>query len=269
MSFAPTIDNLGISAQNLIARNVEELGLGYSYDYLSQREFDKWKLGFKRNLVVNHEFRNFVDLDYRHILDYLLGAMIAKKQFMMEFDGTMPFSGRFGMCRPRANFFGFGDDWAIGSSLTAGFDTSQTLNSINRFIHAGSTELGGTAGNAIRILPSAVHVIVGLGDLEPLVWGLDSPIEAFLITIDGKHKSNIPTDHQFAIAGFPVCELDEPIILKNKSTLLINLYCADLTDKNARAIPFPWGVSYAPEAQMRVPDPTNLDGTTNDMVTTS
>lgn len=271
MSFAPTIDSLGISAQNLIARNVEQLGLGYSYDYLTKREFDKWKLAFKRTMIINHDFRNFVDLDYRHILDYMLGAMIAKKQFTQEFDGTMPFSGRFGMQRIRANHLGLGDDWFTGTNVAFGFDNAITSDATANWVHGNTGELaGGIAGASIRILESAVFVIVALGDLMPMLHGLDSPIETFSVTVDGKTKPVIPTEHQFCTAGFPLVELDEAIILKNKSTFEVDVYmkATDQGIGNLLTMPIAYGIVYAPEAQMRVPDPANLDGTTNDMLTT-
>jgi len=273
MSFTPTIDSLGISAQNLIARNVEALGLGYSYDFLTKREFDKWKLAFKRTMIINHEFRNFVDLDYRHILDYLLGAMIAKKQFTAEFDGTMPFSGRFGMSRIRANQLGAGDDWFQGTNCTQGFDnTATTASRANYIIHSGSTELGGAAGNPVRILESAVFVIVGFGDLVSYIHGLDSPVESWIAQVDGKNKPVMPYEHQSAVSDFPIYELDEAIILKEKSTFELEYYAKTLaypTAGNYICLPLVWGICYAPEAQMRVADPASLDGTTNDMVTTA
>jgi hypothetical protein len=272
LDFTPTIDSLGISSQSLIARNVEALGLGYSYDYLTEREFSKWKLAFKRTMIINQEFRNFVDLDYRHILDYLLGAMIAKKQFGMEFDGTMPFSGRFGMTRIRANQLGAGDDWFQGTNCTQGIDVSVTsASSANRIIHAGSTELGGGAGSQIRILESAVFVIVGFGDLMPFIHGLESPIESFVVVQDGKTKPVIPYEFHASVGDFPIVELDEAIILKNKSTFSLTFYAKNVASPGAlnyHVLPLVWGLAYAPEAQLRVADPANLDGTTNDMVTT-
>lgn len=273
MSFTPTIDSLGISAQNLIARNVEALGLGYSFEYLTKREFDKWKLAFKRTMIVNHEYRNFVDLDYRHILDYLLGAMIAKKQFTAEFDGTMPFSGRFGMSRIRANHLGSGDDWFKGTNAVFGMDvTATTASEANYVVDSGSSELGGTTGNPVKILESAVFVIVGFGDLISYIHGLDSPVEAWLYQVDGKWKPTIPFEHHSAVGDFPISELDEALILKEKSTFALKFYAKTLaypTAANYISLPILWGICYSPEAQMRVPDPADLDGTTNDMVTTT
>lgn len=272
MSFTPTIDSLGISAQNLIARNVEALGLGFSFDYLTKREFDKWKLAFKRSMIVSHDYRNFIDLDYRHILDYLLGAMIAKKQFSAEFDGTMPFSGRFGMSRIRANHLGAGDDWFWGSNATFGWNNSATTASrANYVVHSGSGELGGTSGNPVRILESAVFVIIGWGDMISYQHGLDSPVETWIYQVDGKNKPVVPYEHHSAVGDFPIVELDEAIILKNKSTFELEFYAKTLaypTAANYICMPLVWGIVYAPEAQMRVADPASLDGTTNDMITT-
>jgi len=87
-----TIDSLQMNAQTLVMRNVEALGLGYNLDSLSKREFEKWKLGFKRTFDRPQIIDNFL----KHPLDLLLGAMIAKKQFNMEFDGSEPYNGRYG-----------------------------------------------------------------------------------------------------------------------------------------------------------------------------
>jgi hypothetical protein len=274
MSFTPTIDSLGISSQNLIARNVEALGLGYSFDFLTKREFDKWKLAFKRTMIISHEYRNFIDLDYRHVLDYLLGAMIAKKQFTAEFDGTMPFSGRFGMSRIRANHLGAGDDWFSGTGAAFGIDgTATTASRANYVVHDNSTELGGgTDGGPVKILESAVFVIIGFGDLVSYIHGLESPVESWIYQVDGKNKPVIPYEHHASVGDFPIVELDEAIILKNKSTFELEFYAKTLafpTAGNYICLPLVWGICYAPEAQMRVADPTNLDGTTNDMVTST
>lgn len=268
MSYAPSIDALGMSAQNAVAANVEALGLGYSYDFLSKREFDKWKLGFKRMLIVNQSYRNFVDLDYRHVMDYLLGAMIAKKQFRQEFDGTMPFSGRFGMSRPRASHFGLGDYWLSELNDTASTTANVvTANVENSFIHGGTDALGGTDDYEIKVLESMVAVIVGFGDLVTHIEGLKSPIESWAIKKDGKTLPVLPYEHQSVASDFPIMELDEAIILKNKSTFRLSFFADNTTDQNAECYPMVWGIVYAPEDQLRKKDAANVYGTTNDMLT--
>jgi hypothetical protein len=272
MSF--TIDQLNAqSTQNLVAQNVEALGLGYELSYLNEAEFEKWKLAFKRSLVIPTQYKQFIELDYRHILDYLLGAMIAKKQFEMDFDGTVPYPGRFGMSRPRAQYFGLGDTWFYwpwGDVATA---TAPTASAQDDWIHAGSLNLagvtgagmGGTAGNAIRILKSAVHVIVGVIDLAVQTQGGIPNVESVQFTVDGKTKPVTVMSSTTAIARPAVVELDEALIFKNKTTM----GCKAFLPKSQRTALALWGITYLPEAQTIVKDPDSIDGTTNDMVTTT
>lgn len=272
MSF--TIDQLNAtSTQNLVAQNVEALGLGYELSYLNVNEFEKWKLAFKRSLVLPTQYKQFIELDYRHILDYLLGAMIAKKQFEQDFDGTSPYPGRFGLSRPRAQYFGLGDSWHYwpwGSATTA---TAPTASASANWIHAGSLNLagvtgaglGGTAGNAIRILESAVHVIIGIIDLAVQQYGGEPSVESVQFTIDGKAKPVTVMSPTTSVARPAVVEFDEAIILKNKSTFLADAFLP-VSTRTALAL---WGITYLPESQMIVRDPDNIDGTTNDMVTTT
>jgi hypothetical protein len=272
MSF--TIDQLNAnSTQNLVAQNVEALGLGYELSYLNDAEFEKWKLAFKRSLVLPTQYKQFIEIDYRHILDYLLGAMIAKKQFEMDFDGTCPYPGRFGMSRPRAQYFGLGDTWDYypwGAATTASYPTASTSD---WWIHAGALSLtaataaglGGTDGNAIRILGSAVHVIIGVLDRRVHMYGGHPNIESIQFTIDGKAKPVTVMSPTTAVARPAFVELDEAIILKNKSTMRVSAFF----DKSERSSLMLWGITYLPEAQAIVKDPDNIDGTTNDMVTST
>jgi hypothetical protein len=269
-----TIDQLNAtSTQNLVAQNVEALGLGYELSYLNDAEFEKWKLAFKRSLVIPTQYKQFIEIDYRHILDYLLGAMIAKKQFEMDFDGTVPYPGRFGMSRPRAQYFGLGDTWHYwpwGAAVTASYPTASTSDN---WIHAGSLSLtgvtaaglGGTDGNAIRILKSQVTVIVGIIDLPVTEFGGHPVVESVQFTIDGKDKPVTVMSPTTAVARPAVVELDEAIILKNKTTFKATAFFP-VNSRTALAL---WGVTYLPEAQAIVADPDNIDGTTNDMVTTT
>jgi hypothetical protein len=271
MSF--TIDQLNAQAtQNLVAANVEALGLGYELSYLNDIEFEKWKLAFKRSLVLPTAYKQFVEIDYRHILDYLLGAMIAKKQFQQDFDGTWPYPGRFGMSRPRFNYFGGGQSWWTwpwGDAVTV---TPPTVSAVDHWIHAGACSsgtiwagLGGTNGNAIRILGSAVHVVVGVLDLAEQQYGGNANVESIQFTVDGKAKPVVPTSVSFMLGRPAFVELDEAIILKNKSTFIADAFI----NKVQRSALMLWGVTYLPESQTLVEDPDNIDGTTNDMVTTT
>jgi len=272
MSF--TIDQLNAtSTQNLVAQNVESLGLGYEISFLNEQEFEKWKLAFKRSLVLPTQYKQFIEIDYRHILDYLLGAMIAKKQFEQNFDGTWPYPGRFGLSRPRAQYFGLGDTWNYwpwGDATTATFPTASASDN---WIHAGALSLagvtgaglGGTSGNAVRFLESAVHVIVGVIDLAVQQYGGHPNVESVQFTVDGKAKPVTVMSPTTCIARPAMVEFDEAIILKNKSTMLVTAFLPK-SDRTALAL---WGITYLPEAQGLVKDPDNIDGTTNDMVTST
>jgi len=269
-----TIDQLNAtSTQNLVAKNVEALGLGYELSYLNDQEFEKWKLAFKRSFVLPTQYKQFIEIDFRHLLDYLLGAMIAKKQFEQNFDGTWPYPGRFGMSRPRAQYFGLGDTWHYWPWGAATTLTFPTASASNNWIHAGALSLtaataaglGGTAGNAVRFLGSAVHVIIGVLDLAVQQNGGHPNVESVQFTVDGKAKPVTVMSPTTCIARPALVEFDEAIILKNKSTLLVTAFL-DKTDRSALML---WGVSYLPEAQGLVKDPDSIDGTTNDMVTST
>jgi hypothetical protein len=204
--------------------------------------------------VIGGDFRNFVDIDYRHIGEYLLGAMVAKRQFGLEFDGTQPFPGRFGMSRIRAGYFGLSDDWT---------DQAISVASTEKvWITSATTELGGTSTLPLKILESAVHVITAIGDYRWYISGNPTEIECFNIEQDGRPKPILPFYLQANLSSWPIVELDEAMLLQNKTTLKINY----TTNNVYWGVPFLWGVSFAPEAQLRVADPQSLDGATNDMV---
>jgi hypothetical protein len=249
------LDAITYETQDRLIQKAREINLGVEVTKLSPVELEKWKKSFRRSFVMNGYYRNWNDIDLRHLGEYLLGAMVAKKQFGLEFDGTQPFPGRFGMSRIRAGHVGIADNWDEEGSATE--------STVKRWVHSGAA-LAGTAGNAIRVEKSMVLVITGIGDLRQMVHGLPSAIESFVITVDAKQKPVICAKPNIMISDYPILEFDEAILAKYKTTLLIE-YWTNETTANPD-VPFLWGMCYAPESQLRISDPASLYATTSDMV---
>lgn len=239
--------------QDRLIAKARDVNLGVEVTKLSPDELEKWKKSFRRSFVMSGAYRNWIDLDLRHLGEYLLGAMVAKKQFGLEFDGVQPFPGRFGMSRIRSGHMNIADNWDEEGATTA--------STVKNWVHSGGA-LGGTAGHALKVDKSAVFVIVGFGDLRHIYTGLPSTIESFEITIDSKQKPILAAKPNIMMADYPIVELDEALLLKYKSTFLFQYW----SDQAVVHIPFVWGIAYAPESQLRVADPAGLYATTNDMI---
>lgn len=236
--------------------------LGYVYRDLSDGELFKFGLSYERSLTLDLVPRNYMaDIFDNHIGELLAGAMIAAQQMSAEIDGEVPASGKIAGPIPiRASYLGIGKDWEDTSPYTTG--------SAQNWIHSGTTFLGGTAGNAIRIGTNAVHVIIAIASYHP------SPkIETFQNTLDGKLKGTIYTKWAQQILNQTestrIKELDSAIILKKNSTLKSQLFISAAMGASVADTPYLLGVSYLAEAQARILDPATLAGTTNDTILTT
>jgi len=190
--------------------------------------------------------------------EIMMGAMVATEQMDKRFDGERPEAGKFGMVKPRAGFFGIGDDW----DSVAAFATGSPQN----WIHSGTTLMGGTAGNAIRIGENAVHVIVAVGSLHK------SPkIESHQFTLDGKPKPIILTKLPIEFSDFRYKELDVAFILKKNTTLKAGVFIGDSLGTVTSALDWPYliGASFVPEDVLRLHDVATLPGTTYNVVITT
>lgn len=250
-----SIDTLK-SAMSEAERAARDLGL--TYELLKDAELDKFGRSFERQFVLAIKEREIVDIYMRHLEEILLGAMVATEQMDKRFDGERPEAGKFGMVVPRAGFFGIGDDWDSVSAFTTGAPQN--------WIHSGTSLMGGTSGNAIKVGENAVHVIIGVGSLHK------SPkIEAHRFEVDGKPKPIILTRFQNEFSDLRVKELDVAFVLKKNTTLLGRVFIGDQLGTVSSALDWPFliGASFVPEDVLRLHDVSTLPGTVYNVVLTT
>jgi len=225
------------------------------YKDLTAGEIRTFVSSFNRQFVVPFVEREVADILLRHMGEILLGAMLAKEQFDMELGGERPDSKQFGMVMIRAAFFGY-DDWDEIGSITGG--TPQN------WIHAGTTLLAGTSGNAIAIDENAAHMVIGVGSLHPA-----PKIESFQFTIDGETRPVNITWYHFGIGAKDTClhikEFDKAFPLANDTTILVKTF----QRVTGNDIPFLFGVSYIKEPQLRIHDPANVVATAQKVLRTT
>lgn len=231
--------------------------LGVVTKDLTERELIRFGRSFERQFVFTLPERQLVDLYLRHQKESLLGAMVAKAQMDNEIDDEQPGSNKVGgPLAIRACWFGIGDDWEDLDSIYAGVQGTWTTGLPQDWIHAGTTLMGGTPGNAVRIGENAVHVVFGLGSLHA------SPkIESVQFTIDGKQKPNLLTF--FSQKSLPgavrvIKELDNAYVFKRDTTVNTHVFISrafGTTVTNVTDYPYLVGVSYVKEPALRLQDP--------------
>jgi len=240
-------------------RMAESLGLSGAVKDLTNDELEVFGRAFERQFIVQYAERPMMqDLYVRHLDAILLGAMVAKAQMDSNIDGEMPGSGKIGgPIPPRAGFFGIGDDWDDVGAITTGSEQN--------WIHSGTTLMGGTAGNPIKIGENAVHVIIAVGSYHP------SPkIEAMKFEIDGKERPVIITGWaQRQPGSVHVKELENEFLFKKNTTVKATVFASAQHGTTVNDIPYLIGASYIAEAQLRVLDVATLPGTTNAVVMTT
>jgi len=232
--------------------------LGFTYEKLNDVELDKFGRSFERQFVLAIKERDIIDLYMRHLEEIMLGAMIATEQMDKRFDGERPEAGKFGMVKPRAGFFGIGDDWDSVAAFTTG--------SPQNWIHSGTTLMAGSSGNAIKIGENAVHTIIAAGSLHKV-----PKIESHQFTLDGKPKPIIITRELQEFSDLRVKELDVAFILKKNTTLLGKVIVGDQLGAVASAADWPFliGASFVPEDVLRLHDVATLPGTVYNVVLTT
>jgi len=246
--------------QNKAAKYLGELGI--EYEKLTDEELELFDVSFNRQFVQSFPERQIVDIYTRHVREILMGAMIAKSEMDAAFDGMFPGSSKIGMGEIRACYLGIGDDWEDIYRATNGTTYWATGSPVS-WIHAGTTYLGGTKDNPIRIEENQVTVLVALGSKHP------SPkLESLYIEIDGKPKPLIACHFGTRMAVFgalPIKELDDAIILYHGKEFLAKVFFSDYFGQSVTQVvdyPFWLGVSFIKEPELRVQDPYSLIGTT-------
>lgn len=221
----------------------------------TNEELEAFGDGFDRMLVTRLANRNLVDHYTEHQAEILLGLMAAKKQIGLGFDGESPRGGLFGFKELPAYAIGVGDDWDSHGSVTGGIPQN--------WVHSGTTLMGGSSGNAVKIGPNSVIVITGFASIHP------SPkIERFNVTVNGKPRPFYNTGSSWkwnTDLNLRIRDLTDIIFLTKSKTLQIDT----MQSTTGVDIPVALGVWYTTEDVMRVADPVNLPGTTNDVILTT
>ena len=216
---------------------------------LTGRELAAFRRSFERALVLFYPEREIRDAFMRHQGEILLGAMVAKEQMDAEVDGEQPGPGKIGGPIPiRAGFLGVGDDWEDAGTFTTG--TPQN------WIHSGTSLLGGTAGNPIRIGENAVHVVIGIRSRHP------SPkVESVQFSVDGSDKPVLVTAFPMKAGALAFKELESAMIWKDTTTVRGRVFLSGIYGSTAVDYPELVGCSFIKEPQLRVHDPYDLCGT--------
>lgn len=231
--------------------------LGIVVKTLTDREMTRFGRSFERQFILPYQFREIRDIHMRHLGEALVGAMVAKEQMNAEIDSEQPASNKVGGPIPiRAAWLGVGDDWEDILGIYAGAQGTWTTGAPQNWIHSGTTLMAGVAGNAIRIGENAVHVIYGLGSLHA------SPkIESAQLTVDAKTKPILLTMwSQKQPDSLRVKELDNAVILKQNTTLLAQIFISGAFGNAVNTVidyPYPFGVSFIKEPQLRTFNVTN------------
>lgn len=229
---------------------------------LTDKELTRFGRSFARQFIVQSPLKEITEIYLRHQKEALLGGMIAKQIMNAEVDDEIPASNKIGGPLPiNAQWLGIGDDWEDTFSIYNGVQNQWTTGAPQNWIHSGTTLMGGTAGNAVRIGTNAVHVIWGIGDINPA-----PKIASVQFTVDGKQKPVIYPN--WALKQSPsltqlVKEFDNAFILKKDTTFLARvLFSANFGGPSAFVTDYPvlWGVSYIKEPVMRLQDPVTGAG---------
>lgn len=224
---------------------------------MTDKELTRFGRSFVRQFVIQSPLREIADMYLRHQKEALLGGMIAKQIMNAEVDDEIPASNKIGgPVAINAQWLGLGDDWEDIRSIYNNVQNQWTTGAPQNWIHAGSLLMGGTVGNAVRIGTNAVHVIWGVGDINPA-----PKLTSVQFTVDGKQKPVIyPNWAQKQSPNLTslVKEFDNAFILKKDTTFLARvLFSANFGGPSAFVTDYPvlWGVSYVKEPTLRLQDP--------------
>lgn len=262
--------NLGNLDMDMVKATTWGKDLGYVFQPLEAHELNKFGMAFQRQFVQDAWDREIADLMLRHRAECLLGAMVAKRQMEAEIDGEQPAPGKIGgPLSIRACWFGIGDDWEDINGIYAAAQNSWSTGTPQRWIHSGTTLLAGTAGNPVKILESAVHVIVGIGTFHAA-----PKFESCQWTIDGKEKPIhlLFRPHKIGSSGMhrQVKEFDNAIILKKNQTVLVRNFISvafGAMSDFQQDYPFLMGCSFIKEDALRLFDPSTVPGVNNEVIT--
>ena len=241
-----------ITEQNNVRDRELAKNLGLQVEDFTVEETKEFLLSFNRMFRLHVMPRVITEIFNSRMTEIRLAAKVAKAQFNASFGGETPDSGQYGMVITRAGYFGIGDDWGDARPLDAG--------SITYIIDSGTTRMGGTSGNPVRIGGNAVHLILAQGTFS------QNPItEATRFIIDTKIKSAIPVWFHYLVSDLKIKELDKVRLFKKGTTVAWQAF----SRQGGPDANYLLGVSFLPEAQLRELDIAALSGSTPDVVLTT
>lgn len=213
------------------------------------REMKLFNVSFKRQFQTRGLSRDMRSMYADRRSEILVGAEIAKKNFSQAFGGECPNSSQYQMTRIDSHHLLL-DDWDL-ASVTGG--------AVANWIHAGTTILGGTGGNAVAIGKALVLVILAIGTNHP------SPkCNAVEFDVDGKPYPRVFCSEEFRNSDFPVKELDYALYLFHPRTFAARVFFGLTGIDSPRLI----GAAFQTEARAREIDPASQTGIENLMHTT-
>lgn len=226
---------------------------------LTDKELIRFGRSFERQFIRALPVKEMADIHLRHIKEALLGGMLAKEQMDAEIQGETPGSNKVGgPLAIRACFLGVGDDWEDLYGIYSAAQGAWSTGTIQSWIHSGTTLMGGTDHNPIKIGENAVHVIYGISSIHT------SPkLESLQFTIDGKLKPLLYCGwaQKHAVGHTQrIKELDNAIIIRKDTTFLARVFFSSAFGDQVDYVtdyPVLYGVSYVKEPALRVLDPTD------------
>jgi hypothetical protein len=268
-------EDLDVMLKDLYARQevaVELAGdLGITTRNLEDHELIRFGRSFDRQFVIGNELSRVAEIYQKHKTEGLLGAMVAKDQMDAEIAGEDPDANKIAGPLPiQAAFLGVGEAWEDILGIHAAAASSWTTGAAQRWIHSGTTMMGGTGGNEIRIGENAVHIIIGLHSLHA------SPkIENIQFTLDNKLKPVIHTAWAQRLGpenNDKVKELDNAFILKKDTLFLARVMISPAfgaASTQQQDYPALLGFSYIKEPASRLLDQITIAGTRYEVVHTT
>ena len=236
--------------------------LGVDYEKLTSDELGLFDVSFERQFVLAFPQREVVDIFARHKREVLMGLMIARGQMDAAFDGMFPGSNKIGMGEIRACYLGIGDDWEDITRIYGGAQGYWNVGTPQPWISSGTTYLGGSSSNPVRIEENQVTVAVAIGSKH-----VSPKLESVYLEIDGKAKPIIPchfATRMVPYGAIPIKEFDDALILHKNKEILARVFFSDAFGETvSKVIDFPYllGVSFIREPELRVQDPYDLVGT--------
>lgn len=215
---------------------------------LSESEAEQLNLYTDRGLidVRGLDTKTVRDLFQSYQEEIQQAAEVAKAEFDKGFDGESPTSGRFGVSRIRAGYFGY-DTWDNCPDATSGSTTTWIDNAV-------PDNLGGSGGqsNPATVGDSVVHIITAIGSHE------QSPkAEAVKFRLNDQPRTAAEFGYQFRETDLRYKPLTTPIIMTPDDDIFAEFYGAAGGTESL----YLDGLTFIESKDYREIDPANMAGT--------